>query len=208
MESGEQGKLSFNVEQGPDMLRVMTVHAAKGLEFKYVFIVNLVDKKFPVIERKEPIEIPLALVKDIIPQGNVHLEEERRLFYVGMTRAKKGLFFTSAENYGGEKKKKLSRFLTELGYSQKEKNRVDEIKPIEKIAQSLSSRKTLSLPLFFSFTQLRAFENCPLQYKFAHLLRILARVRATFSYGKTIHNTLFEFVKESVKKSMSFKDLL
>ncbi|MCK4473814.1 UvrD-helicase domain-containing protein [Candidatus Parcubacteria bacterium] len=222
MESGEQGKLNFDIEQGPDMLRVMTVHAAKGLEFKYVFLVNLVDKKFPVIERKEPIEIPQALVKDIIPQGDVHLEEERRLFYVGITRAKKGLFFTSAENYGGEKKKKLSRFLTELGYSQKEKNRVDEIKPIKKIRGEKVSSKTLSLPPFFSFTQLRAFENCPLQYKFAHLLRIPIRGRATFSYGKTIHNTLFEFVKKARpsfasqnlggqaenKKPIGFKELL
>ncbi len=210
MESGEQGKLIFDVDQGPDIIKVMTIHAAKGLEFKYVFLVNLVDKRFPINEIKEPIEIPRTLRKDIIPQGDIHLEEERRLFYVGMTRAKKGLFFTSAENYGGERKKKLSRFLKELGYSQKEKSIIDEIRPIKSFGGRRVSAKTLSLPPFFSFTQLKAFENCPLQYKFAHLLRIPVRGRATFSYGKTIHNTLFEFVKKANedKKPIGFKELL
>jgi DNA helicase-2/ATP-dependent DNA helicase PcrA len=93
----------------------MTIHSAKGLEFKYVFLVNLVDKRFPTIERKEPIEIPDALVKEVTPQGDIHLQEERRLFYVAMTRAKKGLFFTSAKDYGQARLKKPSRFLIEAG---------------------------------------------------------------------------------------------
>jgi len=62
LESNEQGKLDFDPEQGPDMVRIMTIHSAKGLEFKYVFLVNMVDMRFPTTERKEPIAIPDELI--------------------------------------------------------------------------------------------------------------------------------------------------
>ena len=191
--SGEQGKLQFDLEQGPEIIKVMTIHSAKGLEFEHVFLVNLVDKKFPTIERQDPIEIPKELIKDIVPRGDIHLEEERRLFYVGMTRAKTGLFFTSAEDYGGAKNKKLSRFLIESGFVKDlislPKNK--EIKIIKK------KKEKIILPSYFSFSQLRAFENCPLQYKFAHLFRIPIKGKAVFSFGKTMHDTLLEFTRQT-----------
>ena len=101
IDSGEQGKVEFDPEQGPDVIKVMTIHGAKGLEFKYVFLVNMVDRRFPTIERGESIELPDDLIKDIRPKGDIHLQEERRICYVAMTRAKKELYFTSAEDYGG-----------------------------------------------------------------------------------------------------------
>ena len=216
LESGEQGKLDFDIERGPDTVKIMTIHAAKGLEFKYVFLVNLVDKKFPTIERKEPIEIPKNLVKDITTEGDIHLEEERRLFYVGMTRAKKGLFFTSAERGNSSvgttlgRKKKLSRFLKELGYKERKTREVGtkRIETIKSPKLKTDKKQKLYLPNYFSFTQFRAFENCPLQYKFAHILKIPLRGKATFSYGKTMHNTLFEFVKRAVRKKVPFKELV
>lgn len=196
LESGEQGKLNFDPEQGPDMVRVMTIHSAKGLEFKYVFLVNLVDRRFPTSERREPIEIPASLIKDIIPKGDIHLEEERRLCYVAMTRAKERLFLTSADNYGGVRKKKPSRFLIEMGFIKKG----DELvaRAVKSVAVKKQRGKTiapLNLPSHLSFSQLAAFGNCPLQYKFAHVLRVPVRGKAVFSFGKTIHNTLYNFVK-------------
>jgi len=107
IEAGEEGKLQFDPDQGPDMVKVMTIHGAKGLEFKYVFLVNMVDKRFPTMERKELIELPDDLIKDIKPTGDVHLQEERRICYVAITRAKREIYFTSAEDYGGARKKKL-----------------------------------------------------------------------------------------------------
>src|SRR3990167_6234156 len=101
------------------MVKVMTVHSAKGLEFKYVFLVNLVDQRFPTRERTEAIDLPDKLVKEIVPAGDIHLQEERRLFYVCLTRARDGLFLTSAEDYGGLRKKKISVFLADLGFSAK-----------------------------------------------------------------------------------------
>ncbi|MCP6717977.1 MAG: UvrD-helicase domain-containing protein [Patescibacteria group bacterium] len=196
LESGEEGKLNFDPEQGPDMVRVMTIHSAKGLEFKYVFLVNLVDRRFPTSERKEPIEMPENLVKEIIPEGDIHLEEERRLCYVAMTRAKEKLFLTSADNYGGIRKKKPSRFLMEMEFVKKG----DElaVKAVNTVAARKQKKKIiapLNLPSHLSFSQFAAFGKCPLQYKFAHVLKIPIQGRAVFSFGKTMHNTLYDFVK-------------
>ncbi len=226
MESGEEGKLDFDIEEGPDMVKIMTVHSAKGLEFKYVFIVGLVDRRFPTTERREPIEIPEQLEKEEVPEGNIHLEEERRLFYVAMTRAKERLFFTLAEDYGGVKRKKASRFLVEMGFADEKE---EEKKKKENITRrnnyrKIGPREKVILPSLFSFSQLAAFEKCPLQYKFAHILKIPVRGKAVFSFGKTIHNTLYEFIRlaeakgensqtelfssEKKRSGISFKDLV
>lgn len=217
LESGEEGKLQFDPEQGPDMIKVMTIHGAKGLEFKYVFLVSMVDKRFPSIERKDPIELPEDLIKDIKPEGDVHLQEERRLCYVAMTRAKKELYFTSAEDYGGQRAKKLSRFLGELGYNELEYKGEDASAsggvrvrrgPLSGPSREHEASKRISpdsrnrilpqyLPAHFSYSQLAAFEKCPLQYKFNFILKIPIKGKAVFSFGKTIHNTLYEFLKEA-----------
>jgi len=200
IESGEQGKLEFDIEQGPDMIKVMTIHGAKGLEFKHVFLVNMVDKRFPTIERGDPIELPEDMIKDIKPKGDVHLQEERRICYVAMTRAKKELYFTSAEDYGLARRKKLSRFMVEMGY--KDKPAVsggrtskypeygEEVRP-----PNIPVKNSYQLPDHFSYSQLAAFQKCPLQYKFAFILRIPVRGKAVFSFGKTMHAVFHEFLK-------------
>jgi len=92
---------------------VMTIHKAKGLEFPVVFIVSLVEDRFPSRNRPDKIDLPDALIKDVLPSGDFHLQEERRLFYVAMTRAKDELYLTSALDYGGKRVKKPSRFVIE-----------------------------------------------------------------------------------------------
>ncbi len=194
-DAGEEGSLSVDLDAGPDMVRIMTIHAAKGLEFKYVFVVNLVDRKFPTQRRADAIPLPVGFQQNeaVLDEAVLHLEEERRLFYVAMTRAKHGLFLTSADDYGGVRKRKLSRFLDELGYS---KSEVDvpivlELFDEDKGGQ-METREDIKayIPKHFSFTQLAAFQTCPLQYKFAHILHVPVFGRWTFSFGKTMHNTL------------------
>ncbi len=212
IESGEQGALATDLDAGPEAIKVMTVHAAKGLEFKYVFITNLVDRRFPTIERREPIEVPEALVKEILPEGDVHLEEERRLFYVAMTRARHGLYFSWAPDYGGARPKKPSRFLAELGLVKEKtptnkKEKAELAFSLEKRSASAASEEiSLPVPSYFSYTQLAAFSNCPYQYRFAHILRIPRRGKAVFSFGKTMHavlQKLFELVKEKREKGQA-----
>src|SRR5439155_18089340 len=94
-------------------VRVMTVHKAKGLEFPVVFLVGLVQDRFPLRRRGDLLEMPDALVKEPLPSGDFHLQEERRLFYVGMTRARRFLYLTSARDYGGARQRKVSQFVLE-----------------------------------------------------------------------------------------------
>ena len=196
IDSGESGGLAFDAETGPDMVRIMTIHGAKGLEFPYVFVVNMVEQRFPTIHRRDPIELPDALVKETLPEGDIHLEEERRLCYVAITRAKHGIFFSSAEDYGGARKKKPSRFLAELGFTvgepQNTRARDRFASPTAPPAGTLPPYK---LPAQTSYTQFVAFETCPLQYKFAHLLRIPVLGKFQKSFGSTIHATLEEFMR-------------
>ncbi|MBI4598758.1 ATP-dependent helicase [Candidatus Uhrbacteria bacterium] len=194
-DAGEEGSLSPDREIGPDAVRIMTVHGSKGLEFRFVFVVNLVDRRFPTFERRDPIPLPADLTQQRLPGGDDHLEEERRLFYVAITRAKDALFFTSADDYGGARKKKLSRFLHELDIQASAADLVFDVADpfAEETEMSVPTSDTpvpYELPRQFSFTQLRAFETCPLQYKFAHILKIPVFSTWTQSYGKSMHGAL------------------
>jgi DNA helicase-2/ATP-dependent DNA helicase PcrA len=195
-EAGDEGALVPDANVGPDMVRIMTVHGSKGLEFDYVFLSHLVDRKFPTDERHDPIEIPDALVKEQIPEGNIHLEEERRLFYVAVTRAKKGLFFTTAEDYGGVRKKKLSRFLSELGFEKPELDFSTVKASLSPLKGDGNANANYELPKKFSFSQMQMYERCPLQYKFSNILKIPTFGNAHFTFGTVIHSTLQKFLEE------------
>jgi len=77
---GDFGAISPELE-GPESVKLLTVHAAKGLEFKYVFIVDLTNRQFPTSQRPDLIPFPDSLIKGIVPSGDTHLQEERRLFF-------------------------------------------------------------------------------------------------------------------------------
>ncbi|MEK7665545.1 MAG: UvrD-helicase domain-containing protein [Patescibacteria group bacterium] len=201
--SGDEGALKADPEQGPECVQVMTIHSAKGLEFTHVFIVSMVDRRFPTSEQKEAIPLSEKLIKEILPQGDIHLEEERRLMYVALTRAKEAVYLTSADDYGGTRKKKLSRFLHELGlYGTFEPEREILKSQIPEMIPYQPSKTAKA----FSFTQLAAFETCPLQYKYAHLLHVPVYGRYVMSFGKTMHNTLqkfFELLKGRIEQKQS-----
>jgi len=216
IEAGEQGVLPINLDDGPDTIKIMTIHASKGLEFKYVFITNMVDKRFPTTEKKEPIPLPDGLIKEIEAGDNHHIEEERRLFYVAVTRAKEGVFFSWTPDCGGKRMKRPSRFLVEaklvndLSLKDKKekviKREVNLLKKKEEIEDN--SEVILPLPKAFSFTQLTAFSSCPYQYRFAHILKIPVQGKPQFSFGKTMHSTaqkIFELIIK--RKGMSQETL-
>ncbi len=199
-QAGEAGKLSADMEAGPDVVNVMTVHASKGLEFRFVFLVNLVEQRFPSQRRADPIPIHDELVKEIVNEGgNPHIEEERRLFYVAMTRAKEGLYMFSAEDYGGVRKRKPSRFIqdAQLDATTRSGAKVKLGEGPEVVVDQSSVAPTFT-PGTLSFTQLAAFTSCPLQYKFAHILKVPVFGRYQMSFGKTMHNSLQRFMERLV----------
>lgn len=214
LESGEEGNLPSPGDEGPHAVSIMTIHSAKGLEFEYVFIPQLVDKRFPTIERGDPIEIPDALVRERLPEGDAHLEEERRLFYVAVTRAKRGLFFSSAKNYGGVTTKKPSRFLYEVGLISKEERRnvrenllVTHTQTVPKRMRGGGDAWHPPLPKQLSFSQFKAFETCPWQYRYAFLLHIPVKGRATYSFGQTMHTTLLSLYTLALGRQKSAPSL-
>ncbi len=196
IESGEEGPLNADPSEGPELVKVLTVHASKGLEFRHVFVVSMVDQRFPTRQRHDAIPLPDGLVNERLNEGNAHMEEERRLFYVAMTRAKQTLTLTGAESYGGTRKKKPSVFLGETGFdvSHLEARAGSDLlalAPPEPITMEelLAEREAFPLKRRFSFTQLAAFRNCPLQYKFAHVYKIPILGSYQKSFGQCIHLT-------------------
>ncbi len=107
----EQAGGSINLEQeSGDAVQLMTVHAAKGLEFDNVYVLHLVQRGFPAGEKPRLLEFPPELMKEQQPQGSFHIQEERRLFYVAVTRARHRLTLNTVEN----KRSKPSPFLDDI----------------------------------------------------------------------------------------------
>ncbi|MEK7075195.1 MAG: ATP-dependent DNA helicase [Patescibacteria group bacterium] len=195
-EAGDEGKLDFDPNQGPESIKIMTIHSAKGLEFKNVFVVNMVDQRFPSRDRKEAIEIPKELVKEILPEGDIHLQEERRLFYVAMTRAKQNLYFSYASDYGGQRARKPSQFLIDIGLVAKPEKSVEILKRTKFEEKKLPKKLSFELPTSFNYTAINEFKKCPLGYKYKYLLHLPTKGSKHLSFGNTIHTTFERFLKQ------------
>jgi len=119
--------------ENENSIKLMTIHAAKGLEFKVVFITNFAKDKFPLYRGGSESLIPYELMyqyKDIFEdktitniekaiserKKEIKREEERRLAYVAITRAKEHLFLTLAIKYTDEDREP-SEFLKDIGYN-------------------------------------------------------------------------------------------
>ena len=146
-------KLNITVESerinNKNAVRIMTIHASKGLEFNTVYITNLAKDRFPVTRTENDPLIPKELLEDRrlkieqIKKDNLSLDEsklekliekeiknyekeiflyeERRLFYVAITRAEENLFFTYAKSYNdSDKEYTKSVFLEEINIDSNE----------------------------------------------------------------------------------------
>ncbi|MBI2593407.1 ATP-dependent helicase, partial [Candidatus Daviesbacteria bacterium] len=210
-------------------VNILTIHSSKGLEFPIVFLVNLVSQRFPTRERREQIPIPEALIKEILPEGDYHLEEERRLFYVGMTRARDFLFLTAANYYGeGKRERKLSPFVYEtlgeniiqkstlrLGSGQANNEAMAQLtllewKPVELDESTINQQpRTKLLVDYLSYSQIDTFNMCPMHYKAKYILRIPVPQSSAQSFGTSIHATLRDFYKSLIESGKaSQKELL
>lgn len=180
--------------------QVLTFHKAKGLEFPVVFMVSLVSDRFPTRHKREAIPLPDKLVKDILPTGDFHIQEERRLFYVGMTRTKRELYFTSAENYGGVRSRKVSQFVLEALDQPRADIKVFKSTALESIQRHAAQKKTKIDRISpregiinLSYYQIDDYLTCPLKYKYIHILRVPILQHHTVVYGKALHDAISQY---------------
>ncbi len=221
IESGDDPP-TVEADLDQDAVNILTIHKAKGLEFRAVFLVNLVQGKFPLPKRSQQIELPDCLIKEVLPSGDFHLQEERRLFYVGMTRAKVELYFTSAEDYGGKRLRKLSQFVLEalgrqpslasLDYEKKKTSSLESIQrfaPVKELPKAVSQRIAEEKLLTLSYYQIDDYLTCPLKYKYVNILRVPIMEHHTVIYGRAMHEAVSQyFLRKLNASSMEMGELL
>ena len=199
------------VDPDADAVAVLTVHKAKGLEFSMVFMIGLVDGRFPARTRREPLSLPSALVNEVLPEGDPHMQEERRLFYVGMTRARDELVLSHAADHGGHRTRRVSQFVLEAldlpasaasgaiadgkAHSPLERLAIFERKPDAVEAD----RQPVEGPLSLSFYQVDDYLTCPLKYKYVHVLRVPIAPHHSIVYGSALHQAVQEFHRRQAR---------
>lgn len=197
-------------------VNILTVHSSKGLEFPIVFLVNLTKGRFPTTQKREQIPLPQQLIKELLPQGDFHVQEERRLFYVGITRAMDKAYLTASKMYGeGKRERKISPFVIETLGEEYVKN-IQSLKQEEndqltifdfKKVETDQPKEILHLKNF-SYSQLEAYNMCPLQYKYQYLLKIPTPANAAASFGDSIHKALQKFYQIFILDNTANMDTL
>ena len=216
IEAGEDPPIAEG-EEAADAVQVLTLHKAKGLEFEAVFLAGLVEKRFPSVDRKETIPLPDEMIKDHLPSGDFHLEEERRLFYVGMTRAKQHLFLTRARDYGTKREWKRSRFVAEaLALPKAEEERpwraaaeavIYRVAPPPEIERDLAVQ--VDTPLSLSHYKIDDYLTCPLKYKYVHILRVPVLRDQAVAYGAALHRAVQAYNNRRLQgQTMSSQELI
>ncbi len=191
-----------------DAARLMTVHVAKGLEYKHVFVIRASTGSFPTSFKETLVDFPYELRDpDSLAQKDdkaLHSEEERRLFYVAMTRAKDSL--TLYANKGRGKKDPtpagyLRDLLSDSGlrpYLRQRQARglqteifaQADTEPLTRTAEWIALPPASDLSARLSASAVQTYENCPLQFKLDREWRIPGEVPAAMQYGACMHRVL------------------
>ena len=218
------GVLSLEDDAPGDAVQLTTVHGAKGLEFQHVFLLRVNSNAFPARERSPLFEFPVRLMKEELPQGDFHIQEERRLFYVALTRAEDRLTITTVT----EKRNKVPVFIEDLVMEPAVKRRdLLELAPkvkkqehaggsdnklasaelfpsseeLPKIFSRMATwaeqyRPPTAEPLKLSSSAIENYRKCPQQYAFGYLWSLKEGPRAALSFGSVMHTTIRRFVEQ------------
>ena len=231
------GVIALEDDAPADAVRLMTVHGAKGLEFPHVFLLRVNNKKFPASERPRVFEFPAQLMKEGEPAEQFHIQEERRLFYVALTRAQERLTLISLT----EPKGKVPVFIEDIVMDPSVRRRdVRQLMPklpaiperaiakglgsgsLELFPTSEGPAKMFSRiadwaetfhppspePLTLSPSAVNGFRTCPQQYLFGYLWSLKEGPRASLSFGSIMHNTVKRFLGELRKgNKLPFDDV-
>ncbi|HKM67690.1 MAG TPA: ATP-dependent DNA helicase [Candidatus Acidoferrum sp.] len=223
------GTLSLEDDAPGDAVQLMTVHGAKGLEFPHVFLLRVNSNAFPARNRSPLFEFPDRLMKEELPEGDFHIQEERRLFYVALTRAEDRLTMTTVR----EKRGRVPIFVEDIMMDPAIKRRdVLQIAPKPKPPKPESENKLEQAsgelfpageappkifsriakwaeefhppspePLKLSSSAVENYKKCPQQYAFGYLWSLKEGPRATLTFGSVMHTTVKRFL-EQLKKGV------
>ena len=206
------GVIPLEARDSENAVRLMTVHGAKGLEFPHVSILRANSNSFPCSYRETVVAFPREL-RDAgsiteADDKTLHEQEERRLFYVAMTRARDSLNIYAREGTGKINKtpagymrdliadKSLARFLTTVPARGSQK-RLD-IFAGSALAYPAESQTNIwfELPVLdglhtrLSASAVDTYERCGLQFKLERDWRMAAKPAAAMQYGAAIHRVL------------------
>jgi len=182
----------------PDAVQVMTVHQAKGMQWPSVFVPCLRRNRFPSSRhggRSVWHVIPEAAVANVERyKGTV--PDERRLFYVALTRAEKYLFCTWAPIPGNAQQRKISDFFREFTDSEYVLTR----EPLKAVPRRLEpTPHHEEAPLSLTFSELSYYFDCPYLFKLRFLYGFDVPLSRALGYGKSLHNALAEIHAESIR---------
>lgn len=186
-------------------VQCMTAHGSKGLEFEHVYLLNTSRSNWEKSRGFAKISLPL-------PRYAGELDDERRLFYVAITRAKNYLTITSSKQDWYGKALEPSQFLSELSDDTVSTLATDEIESLaadelarffssESVGESVFSVEYLRdrfLAENISVTALNNYITCPLTYLFRNLIQLPDVYTPALRYGDAMHRALEAFFTESV----------
>lgn len=189
-------------------LFVSTVHGAKGLEFETVFMPNIDETCWSARKTRSVITLPSQIV-DLRSWNEDPLEDDRRLFYVGLTRAKRQLYLTMAKVDGDGREILPCQFIAEMIANLERKQLSPPPSEVEKIyetaflpiaATTLKKRELAYIrerittnP--FSFTDLKTYQLCPKQYLLRSVFRLPSEPTIPLVYGNAVHRALELFFR-------------
>lgn len=209
-----------------DLVRVMTVHKSKGLEFDNVFIVNCYDTHWG---NKHNIGSKFQIPWEYLI-GTRETEEEldknadeRRLFYVGMTRARKNIFISYSMTSMDGREQIPSQFISEIPeeFKLQENTKEFEKKLSTKLENMLSNVKSekgqlitsdYAKELFrrqgLSVSALNNYLKCPWKFFFVNLIRLPEKIENSNLYGSAIHGALNQYLIQIKKDKKPKKEFL
>ncbi|HUR16380.1 MAG TPA: ATP-dependent DNA helicase [Candidatus Limnocylindrales bacterium] len=193
-----------------DAVTVLTVHGAKGLEFDRVFLTGLVDGRFPTRSRPPLLTVgPAASGAEADP-----LADERRLFFVAMTRARDELVLTHHVTTASGRARRPSIFIAETldVPSVPQARDGDVLARIERAAASTQGAMTVvphDAPVTdLSFSALDDYLSCPERYRLRHVIGLPTPQHHALSYGSAMHQAVAAFHTSRARGSVMTEEEL
>ena len=189
----------------PDAVQLMTVHAAKGLEFSHVWLLRVTSGAFPASFKEPLFEFPPALRRSMtLGEGkDIHDQEERRLFYVAITRARDRLVIGSRPGRGKDRTPAgyLRPMITDRSLRDALIARDHGLAASAQLPEEPSRLADWMLlpPAFpietiaLSANAVQSYSTCPMKFKLERDWKIPGEAAAAMQYGFAIHTVLKHF---------------